>query len=138
MDKTASTLALADKFFDALEQKDFETFKSCYAPEALVWHSHDNLYESRESSLARLEHAINTHKKMEYANRRVRVFEGGFVQQHTCVIHWDNGHVGSMDTLFIAYVRDGMMSRIYEYFDTGQREKFLGPLAKVIPPAVTN
>ena len=59
--------------------------------------------------------------------RRIRVFEGGFVQQHTIYVTRDNGFVGQMDVCFIGYVRDGMISRIYEYFDTGQREKFLGP-----------
>jgi ketosteroid isomerase-like protein len=39
----------------------------------------------------------------------------------------DNGFVGQMDVCFVGYVRDGMISRAYEYFDTGQIEKFLGP-----------
>ena len=34
-----------------------------------------------------------------------------------------------MDVCFVGYVRDGMISRAYEYFDTGQIEKFLGPTA---------
>ena len=32
-----------------------------------------------------------------------------------------------MDVCFVAYVRNGMISRIYEYFDTGQVDKFLPP-----------
>ena len=32
-----------------------------------------------------------------------------------------------MEVCFVAYVRDGMISRAYEYFDTGQIEKFIGP-----------
>jgi hypothetical protein len=39
----------------------------------------------------------------------------------------DNGFVGQMDVCFVGYVRDGMISRAYEYFDTAQIEKFLGP-----------
>jgi ketosteroid isomerase-like protein len=66
-------------------------------------------------------------KKMEFAERRVHVFEGGFVQQHRLYVTRENGFVGQMDVCFVAYVRDGKISRIYEYFDTGQREKFLGP-----------
>jgi hypothetical protein len=31
-----------------------------------------------------------------------------------------------VDVCFIGYTRDGMISRAYEYFDTGQIEKFLG------------
>ena len=77
MRKDWDTLRLCDRFFDAIEQKDFAAVESCYAPEAIVWHSHDCLYQSRESNLKTL--------------------------------------------------RDGMISRAYEYFDTGQIEKFLGP-----------
>lgn len=129
MRKDSETLALADKFFDSLEAYDYETFESCYAPEALVWHSHDCLYQSRADNLAMLKNAMQTHQKMEYVNRRIRTFEGGFVQQHTCYVTWANGYRGGMDTLFVAYTRDNMITRIYEYFDTAQREKFLGPQA---------
>ena len=57
----------------------------------------------------------------------IAVFEGGFVQQHTLFITHPNDFVGQMDVCFVAYTRDGMISRAYEYFDTGQIEKFLGP-----------
>jgi len=129
MQRDWDMLALADRFFDSLERNDYETFETCYAPEAVVWHSHDCLYQSRADNLAMLKNALKTHQKMEYISRRVRTFDGGFVQQHICRVTWANGYVGDMDTCFIAYTRDGMISRIYEYFDTGQREKFLGPMA---------
>ncbi len=120
---------LADRFFDAIEQGDYETVEQCYAPEAVVWHSHDCLYQPRESNLAMLKHGMETHQKMEYVNRRVHVFEGGFVQQHTLYVTRDTGFKGKMDVCFVADTRNGMISRIYEYFDTGQRDKFLGPQA---------
>lgn len=122
-------LELVDRFFDAIERKDYESVEACYAPEAIVWHSHDCLYQGRESNLAMLKHGMETHQKMEYVNRRVNVFEGGFVQQHTLFVTREDGFQGKMDVCFVAYTRDGMLSRIYEYFDTGQREAFLGPEA---------
>lgn len=127
MRKDWEMLALADRFFDAIEQKDFDTVETCYAPEAIVWHSHDCLYETRESNLAMLKRGMKTHQKMEYTDRRVHAFEGGFVQQHTLYVTRENGFRGKMDVCFVAYTRDGKMSRIYEYFDTSQREGFLGP-----------
>ena len=127
MRKDWETLELCDRFFDAIEQKDFETVEKCYAPETIIWHSHDCLYQSRESNLAMLKEGMKRHKKMHYADRRVHVFEGGFLQQHRLYVTHANDFVGQMDVCFIAYTRDGMLSRIYEYFDTGQREKFLGP-----------
>ncbi len=127
MNKDWDTLQLCDRFFDALEQGDYKTVESCYAPEAVVWHSHDCLYQPRDANLDMLKKGMKDHKKMEYTDRRIRVFEGGFVQQHKMLLHRANGFVGEMDVCFVAYVRDGMFSRVYEYFDTGQREKFLGP-----------
>lgn len=129
MRKDSETLALCDRFFDAIEQGDYETLEGCYAPEAVVWHSHDCLYQPRAENLAMLKAGMAQHRKMEFADRRVRVFEGGFVQQHRLYVTRENGFVGQMDVCFIGYVRDGRLSRIYEYFDTGQREKFLGPQA---------
>ena len=66
MRKDWDTLALCDRFFDAIEQKDFATLESCYAPEAIVWHSHDCLYQSRESNLETLQDGMTRFKKMRY------------------------------------------------------------------------
>ncbi len=120
-------LQLCDRFFDAIERGDHETLESCYAPEAVVWHSHDCLYQPRAENLAMLEAGMKRNKKMRFRNRRVHPFEGGFVQQHTLHITTENDFEGKMDVCFVAYVRDGMISRIYEYFDTGQIDRFLGP-----------
>jgi ketosteroid isomerase-like protein len=126
MRKDSETLALCDRFFDAIEQKDFAAVERCYAPELVVWHSHDCLYQTRESNLATLRDGMSRLKKMRYRNRRIHVFEGGFVQQHTLFVTHPNDFVGQMDVCFIGYTRDGMISRAYEYFDTGQIAKFLG------------
>ena len=127
MNKDWQTLELCDRFFDSIEQEDYATLESCYAPEAVVWHSHDCLYQPRADNLAMLKASINSKRQMKYDDRRVRAFEGGFVQQHRMYLTHENGFVGKMDVCFIAYVRNGKISRIYEYFDTGRREEFLGP-----------
>ena len=127
MRRDSEMLALCDRFFDAIERKDFATVEKCYAPEIVVWHSHDCLYQSRESNLHTLQDGMNRLKKMRYRNRRIHTFEGGFVQQHTLFVTHPNDFVGQMDVCFVAYTRDGMISRAYEYFDTGQIERFLGP-----------
>ena len=127
MRKDWQTLELCDRFFDSLEQKDYDAVERCYAPEVVIWHSHDCLYQPRAENLAMLKRGMETQEKVRYKDRRVRVFEGGFVQQHTIKVTYGSGFVGTMDVCFVAYVRDGMISRIYEYFDTGQVDKFLPP-----------
>ncbi len=128
MRKDWQTLELCDRFFDAIERDDYPTLEACYAPEAVVWHSHDCLYQPRADNLAMLKRSMSQNK-MRFRDRRIHAFEGGFVQQHTIHVTWANGYEGTMDVCFVAYVRDGMISRIYEYFDTGQVEKFTGPRA---------
>lgn len=130
MRKDWQTLELCDRFFDSIERKDAEALESCYAPEAVIWHSHDCLYQSRADNLAMLKQGMAIQPEVRYRDRRVRVFEGGFVQQHHIEVTWDEGFVGHMDVCFVAYVRDGRISRAYEYFDTGQTDRFLPPSAR--------
>ena len=54
------------------------------------------------------------------------------MQQHTIYVTQADGFVGQMDVCFVGYVRDGMISRAYEYFDTGQIEKFIGPREAIV------
>ena len=118
---------LCHALFDAIEQGDIAAVEACYAPEAMIWHSHDCLYQPRADNLAMLKRGMEVQTKTRLKDRRIRPFEGGFVQQHTIYVTREDGFVGQMDVCFVAYVRDGMISRIYEYFDTGQVERFLGP-----------
>ena len=74
-----------------------------------------------------LQKGMETQRKVRYRDRRIRVFEGGFVQQHRIEVTYEDGFEGRMDVCFVAYVRDGRISRAYEYFDTGQVDKFLPP-----------
>ena len=50
MRKDWQTLELCDRFFDSIEQKDYDTLEGCYAPEAVIWHSHDSLYQPRATT----------------------------------------------------------------------------------------
>ena len=135
MDKRSELIALCDKFFDAIEANDYETLESCCAPEYIVWHSYDNLYESRASNLAMLKRGCDAKTVKRYIDRRVMPFEGGFVQQHRIEVERPNGFIGRMDVCFIAHVINGKISRIYEYFDHGQRHLFVGPDTAAGKPA---
>lgn len=127
MRKDVQTLELCDRFFDSIERRDFDALEGCYASEAVIWHSHDNKYQPRDENLAMLRKGAENQTRVRYRDRRIRTFEGGFVQQHTIKVTWANGFEGKMDVCFVAYVRNGRISRAYEYFDTGQVEGFLGP-----------
>jgi ketosteroid isomerase-like protein len=127
VDQRADMIALCDRFFDAIENKDYKTVEACCAPEYVVWHSADNLYEPRDSNLAMLKRGIEAKTRTRYTERRVEPFEGGFVQQYRIVLEYPTGFVGQMDACFIAYVVNGKISRLYEYFDRGHRQRLIDP-----------
>lgn len=74
--------ALAARFFDAIEQGDLVKVESCYAPELVVWHNFSGVEQPRNENLARLAGMVRRISNRRYQNRRLDVFDGGFVQQH--------------------------------------------------------
>jgi hypothetical protein len=124
--KDWQTIELCDRFFDAIEQKDYDTLESCYAPEAIVWHSHDCRYQPRADNLAMLKRGMETLPKTRFKDRRVRAFEGGFVQQHTIHVTREDGFVESWGLFRRVRARRDDQPGV-QYFDTGQIEKFIGP-----------
>jgi hypothetical protein len=119
---------LCRRFFDAYQDRRVDEFADIYARDCIVWH---NVFGGREMSggdnLAALPASYQGQRRRSYNDRTVNTFHGDFVQQHTLLVTHANDFVGQMDVCFVAYTRDGMISRIYEYFDTGQIDKFLPP-----------
>jgi len=121
---------IADRLFAAIEAGDVDTVGDLYADDVVVWHNFDQATQTKEQSLAVLRWMTKNLADRRYEVVARFAVEGGFVQQHTLYVTYENGFVGQMDVCFIGYVRDGKLSRIYEYFDTGQIGKFLPPREK--------
>jgi ketosteroid isomerase-like protein len=117
--------ALAQRFFDAVEAGDIETAGSCYAPDVVIWHNFDNLEQTREQNLAILAAIPQRLTDRVYADRRVEVFAGGFLQQH--VLHatrkFDGARV-AMPAVIICRVKDGKIIRLDEYLDSAHLAEF--------------
>lgn len=104
MSAEPDTRALAKRFFDAVEAGDIVTLHGCYAPEARIWHNTDRVY----------------------ANRRLQVFEGGFVQQHELRGVRPDGVAVSLTACIVCAVEGGLITRLDEYFDSAQVATFVG------------
>ena len=82
MSSESDIRALAKRFFDAVEAGDIDTLYDCYAPQAEIWHNTDEAVQSRDDNAATLKGFVARISNRVYANRRLEVFPGGFVQQH--------------------------------------------------------
>ncbi|WP_260582953.1 nuclear transport factor 2 family protein [Sphingopyxis sp. PET50] len=82
MDGEADIRAMATRFFDAIEAGDIETMRESFAPGAEIWHNTDETIVTRDQTAATLTGMVARIRGREYADRRLTVFPGGFVQQH--------------------------------------------------------
>ena len=115
---TENTLALAKRFFDAIEKGDIETVRGIYAPDAVIWHNNDGLETTREDNLKVLTNFIKAVPERRYLERRVGAFDGGFVQQHLLKGKLANGKDLALACCIVCEVKDGRITRLDEYFDS--------------------
>lgn len=118
-------LALAKRFFDCVESGDVEGLVACYAPDARIWHNTDRLEQTPAENEATLKGMVKRILEREYADRRVQVFPGGFVQQH--VLKGVRAHDGvrlELPACIVCEVKDGRITRLDEYFDSAAVAEF--------------
>ena len=115
-----ATLALADRFFSALEAGDAETVSELYAPDATVWHNYDQVDQAREQNLAVLAWISRKVAGRRYEEVRRVVTPDGFVQQHVLRGTLPDGSELEVPAMLRIYCADGRITRVEEYLDTAQ------------------
>ena len=124
MSNSENTLALAKRFFDAIEKGDIDAVRAIYAPDAVIWHNNDGLATSREDNLKVLTGFIKAVPTRHYIDRQVGAFDGGFVQQHLLKGKLANGKDLALACCIVCQVKDGRITRLDEYFDSAALEVF--------------
>jgi ketosteroid isomerase-like protein len=117
--------AMATRFFDAIEAGDIATMRGSFTPDAEIWHNTDELIVTPDQTAATLTGMVARIKDREYAERRLTVFPGGFVQQHVLRgrrTH-DDGEV-RLPCAIICTVAGGKITRLDEYFDSAHVATF--------------
>ena len=116
---------MATRFFDAIEAGDIETMQNSFSPDAAIWHNTDELIVTPAQTAQKLTAMTARIKDREYAERRLTVFPGGFVQQHVLKgrrVH-DDGEV-RLPCAIVCKVANGKITRLDEYFDSAHVAEF--------------
>ena len=129
MSSPSEIRALAKSFFDAVEKGDIDTLYGCYAPEAKIWHNTDDAEQTRDDNAATLKGFVSRISNRVYANRRLEVFESGFVQQHELQGVRSDGVAVRLTACIVCAVENGQITRLDEYFDSAQVARFVGASA---------
>jgi ketosteroid isomerase-like protein len=125
MDSESDILALAKRFFDAIEAGDIATMQGSFTPDAAIWQNTDELIVTPAQTAAVLTGMVARIKDRAYADRRLLAFPGGFVQQHVLQgrrVH-DDVPV-RLPCAIICQVSGGKITRLDEYFDSAHVTQF--------------
>ena len=117
----AELSALADRFFGAVQTRDFDTVRSCLDPEVTIWHSFDNVTQDLETTVQSLAFVTGQLANFRYTHIRRHPIPGGFVQQHIIRCEGADGDPYMAPTAVIVSVSDdGYITNIDEYVDIAQ------------------
>ena len=112
---------LVAAFFTALEAGDIETLREIYAPDAVIWHNDDLIEQPVEENLKVLQGLHRVVSGLRYDVIRRVAAPDGVLQQHVLRGQLPNGAEVELHAAMYLQVRDGHITRIEEYLDSGKR-----------------
>ena len=120
-ENTASSEELVVRFFAALEVGDVGTLREIYAPDAVVWHNDDLIEQPVEDNLKVLQGLHRAVSGLRYDIVRRVPAADGVLQQHVLRGYLPDGAPVELHAAMYLQVRDGHITRIEEYLDSGKR-----------------
>jgi len=111
---------LCHALFDALEAGDVAEVDACYAPDMTMWINVTGETITREANLEAVEGGRGLHRRRLYNDRTIHTFDDGFLAQYTCHVVTHDGTEVPLSACLVAEVRDGRISKLFEYLDTSQ------------------
>ena len=110
--------AVAQRFIDAITVGDADAARSCYAPDADIWHNFDDITQTVDDNIALMNAMTKRIADRRYVIRRLEPIEGGYLQQQTLELVLPDGRELSTEAVAIVRVNnDGLISRIDEWLD---------------------
>jgi ketosteroid isomerase-like protein len=111
---------LARRFFDAYENRRVHDVAKIYAPDCVIWNNVFNSEMTGAENVGKLPEGYLRQRRRVYNDRIVNIFKDGFVIQYTLNGVSLKGHSGGLWVCIVAACRDGQISRIDEYLDSGK------------------
>lgn len=111
---------LCNRFFDAYQDRKAWELAEIYASDCIVWHNVFGRETTGQENLAALPASYAGQRRRTYDDRIINTFEGGFVIQYTLRGVQHSGHTGALRVCIVGLCRDGKITRIDEYLDSGK------------------
>ena len=121
---------LCNRFFDAYQDRRVDVLAELYSDDCIVWHNVFGRDTTRDENLAALPASYKGQRRRTYNDRIINTFDDGFVIQYQLNGVQHNGHRGALWICIVGRVRDGKITRIDEYMDSGKFDAWAGRTPK--------
>ena len=111
-------LAIAERLFAAITARDIEAVRDIYAPNAVIWHSHDRREQNVDENLAVLRWVGRNVADLRYEDVRRQPTPNGFVQQHVLRGRAPNGAALEVPACIVCMIDNQRIVRLDEYLDS--------------------
>lgn len=112
-------LDVVGRLIGAIETGDIDTYRSLYAPDAVIWTCFDEQERNVDASVGVIQWMLANTTTRHYDVRRRIAIEGGVLQQH--VLRGTSKHrdreFAMAACLVIMVGDDGLITRVDEYLD---------------------
>jgi len=115
-----TNIEVCDQLFSAIARGDIEAVRGMYAPNAVIWHNNDMVEQTPEENLRTLGWVTRNIRDLRYEEMRRYDTGAGFVQQHVLRGIAPNGSPLELPACVVCQVKDGQITRLDEYLDSGQ------------------
>jgi ketosteroid isomerase-like protein len=127
-DPASAASAAVDRLLHAIESGDVDGARAAYAPDATIWHNHDQVDQDVDANLRVLAWLVSNTAARSYAEVRRHVLDDGrVVQQHVLQVTFADGRTAALPACLFVTVDGDRVARIEEYLDEGvARRAFAG------------
>jgi ketosteroid isomerase-like protein len=118
--ETEAAYAVADKLGAAIASRNADNIRAIYADDITIWHPAFNQEMGKVENSGLLAAVFGLTSELIYEEIRRHPIEGGVIQQHVLTGKFADGEaLPKLQVCMIIRVRDGLITRIEEYFDAG-------------------
>jgi uncharacterized protein len=125
-DQQHPTIALVNRFCDAIEAGDLAALNGCFRPDAKIWHNNDNLFATVEQNSAGAVYFFENFSKRRYGTRRIQLLEKGALLQFVATIEKADGRSFDWPGCVVYEIVDGQIVTLEEYIDIGSMQAAVG------------
>ena len=118
MGEAEDILALADRVVAAIEKRDVDTVRACYAPDARIWHNNDGKVQSVDDNIKGVHWIHKVLSGVRYDVKQRTALPGGFLQEHVLRGTLPDGTAFAMPACVICKVEGGVITALDEYLDS--------------------